>query len=38
LRGDHVNDRPSCRVGYGLVNVSSRFHFMQVVACKYMRK
>jgi len=36
--GNHINDRPAGRVGYSLVNVSSRFHIMQVSACKYICK
>src|SRR6266540_1011048 len=38
LLSHHVNYLPSCRVCYCLKNVSSRFHFMQVFACKYICK
>jgi len=38
LRGDQMNDLPPGGVRYGLINVSSGFHNMQVLACKYMCK
>lgn len=38
LRSNHVNYRSPRRVGYGLVNVSSGFHYLQVLTCKYKRK
>ena len=38
LAGNHIDDRSSGRVGYGLVNISSGYHIMQVSACKYKRK
>jgi hypothetical protein len=35
FRCNHVDDGPAGWVCYSLVNISSRFHFMQVYACKY---
>ena len=40
LYGDQGDDRPSCRVGYGLENVSSHTlvaQFVKPIGCKYMR-
>jgi len=35
LAGNHIDDRSSGWVGYGLVNISSGYHIAQVSACKY---
>ncbi|GAA4300218.1 hypothetical protein GCM10023143_00960 [Compostibacter hankyongensis] len=38
LRCDHTDYGPAGGVGNGLKYISSRFHIMQVRACKYMGK
>src|SRR5690606_23717393 len=38
LPGHHADNRPTCRIRYGLENVSSGFHYSQVYACKYKGK